>query len=222
MSTHQARSAQRRQVVRSADTWSGEVINQLETAYDAALNSGFQEGSMIKAGLEELLDEYNSIPQHEEDHEFVLTKIILHAILPTRFSIYEMIAAVYNNFQGEEELGRALMNFLVVLENHSDRYLRHIDNNMQRIFTDLRASYNSEFDMYYYNHRDDRYYDTSSDDEVEDIDIEDFHENYQNLAPTTEAQLDRLKNELAITLCEEYLMPTKDQECDCWILQIEG
>ena len=115
------------------------------------------------------------------------------------------------------------MNFLVVLENHSDRRLRHIDNNMQRIFTDPRASYNSEFNMYYYNRDiDDRYYDTTSDDDNEVEDIEDFHENYQNLAPTTEAQLDRLKNELAITLCEECLMPTKDQECDCWILQIEG
>ncbi|GET57680.1 hypothetical protein RIR_jg6505.t1 [Rhizophagus irregularis DAOM 181602=DAOM 197198] len=64
--------------------------------------------------------------------------------------------------------------------------------------------------------------DEDTDEDIDEVEQNEFNEYYQNLAPTTESQLDRLKNELAITLCDECLMPTRSQECYCWILQIEG
>ncbi|GET51327.1 hypothetical protein RIR_jg40575.t1 [Rhizophagus irregularis DAOM 181602=DAOM 197198] len=64
--------------------------------------------------------------------------------------------------------------------------------------------------------------DEDIDEDINEEEQNEFNEYYQNLAPTTESQLDRLKNELSITLCDECFMPTRSQECDCWILQIEG
>uniref|UniRef100_U9T208 Uncharacterized protein n=1 Tax=Rhizophagus irregularis (strain DAOM 181602 / DAOM 197198 / MUCL 43194) TaxID=747089 RepID=U9T208_RHIID len=85
----------------------------------------------------------------------------------------------------------------------------------KRVGTEPGERYMEEFIDYYYVQ------DEQNTHDEEEVTVEQFNENYQNLMPSTKSQLDRLKNELAITLCDECLMPTRSQECDCWILQIE-
>ncbi|CAG8713568.1 17501_t:CDS:1, partial [Rhizophagus irregularis] len=85
----------------------------------------------------------------------------------------------------------------------------------KRVGTEPGERYMEEFIDYYYVQ------DEQNTHDEEEVTVEQFNENYQNLMPSTKSQLNRLKNELAITLCKKCLMPTRNQECDCWILQIE-
>lgn len=195
--------------------WIKEVIDCLEIASEVALNSNFDEASMIVAGLEEIVDIYDNIPDDELCLKNAFSLILKYSILPTKNSIFEICSEIIDNFQGEKELAIALVKLLAVLATPQPIRLRPIDGNMRRLFTEPGERYMEEFIDYYYV-QDEQ--DTHSEDEVT---VEQFNENYQNLAPSTESQLNRLKNELAITLCEECLTPTRNQECDCWILQIE-
>ena len=47
--------------------------------------------------------------------------------------------------------------------------------------------------------------------------IENFNEYYQALTPK---QLDRLEREIKMKLCDDCLMPYKDQACDYWLQEI--
>ena len=61
-------------------------------------------------------------------------------------------------------------------------------------------------------------YDT--DDTDNEAEIEDFNEYYQTLALSKEEQLDRLERDIKMKLCDDFLMPYKDQACDCWLQEI--
>ena len=196
--------------------WIKEVVECLEIASEAALNSNFDEASMIVAGLEEIVDIYDNIPDDELGQKNAFSLVLKYSILPNKNSIFEICSEIIDNFQGEKELAIALVKLLAVLAIPQPIILGPIDGNMRRLFTEPGEKYMEEFmDYYYVQDEQDMY------NEEEEVTVEQFNENYQNLAPSTESQLNRLKNELAITLCEECLTPTRNQECDCWILQIE-
>ena len=194
--------------------WIKEVVECLEIASEAALNSNFNEASMIVAGLEEIVDIYDNIPDDELGQKNAFSLVLKYSILPTKNSIFEICSKIIDNFQGEKELAIALVKLLAVLAIPQLIILRPIDGIMRRLFTEPGEIYMEEFMDYYYVQ-------DEQDTHNEEITVEQYNENYQNLAPSTESQLNRLKNELAITLCEECLTPTRNQECDCWILQIE-
>ena len=59
--------------------------------------------------------------------------------------------------------------------------------------------------------------DYDTDDTDSEFEIENFNEYYQSLASSKEEQLDRLKREIKIKLCDDCLMSHKDQACDCWL-----
>ncbi|PKY60356.1 hypothetical protein RhiirA4_483963 [Rhizophagus irregularis] len=198
--------------------WIKEVVDCLEIASEAALNSNFDEASMIVAGLEEIVDIYDNIPDDELNQKNAFSLVLKYSILPTKNSIFEVCSEIIDNFQGEKELAIALVKLLAVLAMPQPIILGPIDGNMRRLFAEPGRRYMEEFMDYYYVQDVQDEQDTHNEEEVT---VEQLNENYQNLAPSTESQLNRLKNELAITLCEECLTPTRNQECDCWILQIE-
>ena len=169
---------------------------------------------MIVAGLEEIVDIYDNIPDDELDQKNAFSLVLKYSILPTKSSIFEICSEIIDNFQGEKELATALVKLLAVLAIPQPIILGPIDGNMRRLFTEPGERYMEEFECYYFAQDEQNTHN-------EEVTVEQFNENYQNLAPSTESQLNRLKNELAITLCEECLTPTRNQECDCWILQIE-
>jgi hypothetical protein len=210
----------RNQLVNRADRWVKEVMEHLENVYEAALNSEFHAESMIVSGLEELLDVCYTMPEEDFNmrHSFLL--LLKYTILPNSMSIFDRCTDIINNFQGEKELASALLDFLAVLAIPQIQIFTLIDENIQRLFSNPGARYRDEFVLYYYTEEENE--EDESEEEERDIEREDFNENYQDLAPSKESQLERLKKELAITLCEVCQMPTKSQECDCWILEIEG
>jgi hypothetical protein len=210
----------RNQLVNRADRWVKEVMEHLENVYKAALNSEFHAESMIVLEIEELLDVCYTMPEEDFNirHSFLL--LLKYTILSNNMSIFDRCTDIINNFQGEKELASALLDFLAVLAIPQIQIFTLIDENIQRLFSNPGARYREEFVIYYYTEEENE--EDKSEEEECDIEREDFNENYQELAPSKESQLERLKNELAITLCEECQMPTKNQECDCWILEIEG
>jgi hypothetical protein len=197
-----------------------EVMEHLENVYKAALDSEFHAKSMIVLGIEELLDVCYTMPEEDFNirHSFLL--LLKYTILPNNMSIFDRCTDIINNFQGEKELASALLDFLAVLAIPQIQIFTLIDENIQRLFSNPGAEYREEFIIYYYTEEENE--EDKSEEEERDIEHEDFNENYQEFAPSKESQLERLKKELAITLCEECQMPTKNQECDCWILEIEG
>jgi hypothetical protein len=210
----------RNQLVNRADRWVKEVMEHLENVYEAALNSEFHAESMIVLGLEELLDICYTMPEEDFNirHSFLL--LLKYTILLNNMSIFDRYTNIINNFQGEKELASALLDFLAVLAILQIQIFTLINENIQRLFSNPGARYREKFVIYYYT--EEKNEEDESEKEERDIKHEDFNENYQELAPSKESQLKRLKKELAITLCEECQMPTKNQECDCWILEIEG
>jgi hypothetical protein len=210
----------RNQLVNRADRWVKEVMEHLENVYKAALDSEFHTESMIVLGIEELLDVCYTMPKEDFNirHSFLL--LLKYTILPNNMSIFDRCTDIINNFQGEKELASALLDFLAVLAIPQIQIFTLIDENIQRLFSNPGARYREEFIIYYYI--EEKNEEDESEEEEYNIKREDFNENYQELAPSKESQLERLKKELAITLCKECQMPTKNQECDCWILEIEG
>jgi hypothetical protein len=196
------------------------VIEHLENVYEAALDSEFHTESMIVSGLEELLDVCYTIPEEDFNikHSFLL--LLKYTILPNNMSIFDRYIDIINNFQGEKELTSILLDFLAVLAILQIQIFTFIDKNIQRLFSNPEARYRKEFVIYYYTEEENK--ENKCEKEKRDIEHEDFNENYQELAPSKESQLERLKKELVITLCKECQMPTKNQECNCWILEIEG
>jgi hypothetical protein len=158
----------------------------------------------------------------EEDfnirHSFLL--LLKYTILPNNMSIFDRCTDIINNFQREKELASVLLDFLAVLAISQIQIFTLIDENIQRLFSNPGARYREEFVIYYYTEEENE--EDESEEKERDIEREDFNENYQELAPSKERQLERLKKELAIILCEECQMPIKNQECDYWILEIEG
>ncbi|PKY60364.1 hypothetical protein RhiirA4_483984 [Rhizophagus irregularis] len=154
---------------------------------------------MIVAGLEEIVDIYDNIPDDELSQKNAFSLVLKYSILPTKNSIFEICSEIIDNFQGEKELAIALVKLLAVLAMPQPIILGPIDGNMRRLFTEPGGRYMEEFmDYYYVQDEQDTY-------NEEEVTVEQFNENYQNLTPSTESQLNRLKNELAITLCEECL-----------------
>jgi hypothetical protein len=191
----------RNQLVNRADRWVKEVMEHLENVYEAALNSEFHAESMIVSGLEELLDVCYTMPEEDFNmrHSFLL--LLKYTILPNSMSIFDRCTDIINNFQGEKELASALLDFLAVLAIPQIQIFTLIDENIQRLFSNPGARYRDEFVLYYYTEEENE--EDESEEEERDIEREDFNENYQDLAPSKESQLERLKKELAITLCEE-------------------
>ncbi|PKY30330.1 hypothetical protein RhiirB3_447366 [Rhizophagus irregularis] len=156
-----------------------------------------------KALLLPLASSMDNIPDDELSQKNAFSLVLKYSILSTKNSIFEICSEIIDNFQGEKELAIALV-----------KLLGPIDGNMRRLFTEPEERYMEEFIDYHYVQDEQNMHD-------EEVTVEQFNENYQNLVPSTESQLNRLKNELAITLRKECLTPTRNQECDCWILQIE-
>jgi len=161
--------------------------------------------------------EYNhhSLP---ENHIYFTIRLILY-ILPRRNSFYGLITSVANKFIEHRSLECALVDMLVLLSKYRDELrLQHsrvlIDNNFKRIFTEPEAIYQGEFNRYIYPSN----YDT--DDTDSEAEIEDFNEYYQTLAPSKEEQLNWLERDIKMKLCDDCLMPYKDQACDCWLQEI--
>jgi hypothetical protein len=102
-----------------------------------------------------------------------------------------------------------LLDFLAVLAILQIQIFTLIDENIQRLFSNPGIRYREEFVIYYYTEEENE--ENESEKEECDIECEDFNENYhQELAPSKERQLEKLKNELVITFCEEYQMPIKN------------
>ena len=93
-------------------------------------------------------------------------------------------------------------------------YYHTVDNNFKRIFTKPEEIYLEDFSKYMYPN------DYASDDTDSEAEIEDFNEYYQTLAPSKEEQLNRLESDIKMKLCDDCLMPYKDQACDCWLQEI--
>jgi hypothetical protein len=194
------------------------IEHHLQKVKRKAIVAGYQDNTMIVSGVEHILK--MCIYNHDsvsEDHIQFTIRLILY-ILPRRSTFYELITGITNNFVEHRDVGYALVDMLVLLSRYRDKLrLQHpqvIDNNFKRIFTEPKAIYQGEFNSYIYpsNYDSD---DTDSEDEIED-----FNEYYQILAPSKEEQLDRLEREIKMKLCEDCLMPYKDQACDCWLQEI--
>ncbi|GBC50123.1 hypothetical protein GLOIN_2v1871268 [Rhizophagus irregularis DAOM 181602=DAOM 197198] len=183
------------------EEWVKEIMWYLDIAYLKALDSEFSKESMLVSGLEELVE-------------------IFDEMLEDEMAIYERFSDIIKNFSEDKELAYALLDLVEILSKKKPTTFNIIDYNIQRIFTNPNDEYRNEFSIYHIKGDEDM--DEDTDEDIDEVEQNEFNEYYQNLAPTTESQLDRLKNELAITLCDECLMPTRSQECDCWILQIEG
>ena len=153
-----------------------------------------------------------------KNHIYFTIRLILY-ILPRRNSFYGLITKVANKFIEHRSLECALVDMLVLLSKYMNELrLQHsrvlIDNNFKRIFTEPEAIYQGEFNRYMHPSN----YDT--DDTDSEAEIEDFNEHYQTLAPSKEEQLGRLERGIKIKLCDDCLMPYKDQACDCWLQEI--
>jgi hypothetical protein len=210
----------RNQLVSRADRWVKEVMKHLKNVYKAALDSEFHAESMIVLGIEELLDVCYTMPEEDFNIRYSFLLLLKYTILPNNMSIFDRCTDIINNFQREKELANTLLDFLAVLAIPQIQIFTLIDENIQRLFSNPEAKYREEFIIYYYTEEENE--EDESEEEEHDIEREDFNENYQELALSKKSQLERLKNKLAITLCDECQMPTKNQECDCWILEIEG
>ena len=130
--------------------WIKEVVECLEIASEAALNSNFDEASMIVAGLEEIVDIYDNIPDDELGQKNAFSLVLKYSILPTKNSIFEICLKIIDNFQGEKELAIALVKLLAVLAIPQPIILGPIDGNMRRLFTEPGKIYMEEFMDYYY------------------------------------------------------------------------
>jgi hypothetical protein len=190
-----------------------EVIEHLKNVYEAALDSGFHTESIIVLELEELLDVCYIMPEEDFNirHSFLL--FLKYTILPNNMLIFDRCTDIINNFQGKKELASILLDFLAVLAIPQIQIFTLIDENIQRLFSNPGARYREEFVIYYYTEEENEK--DESEEKEHDIERKDFNKNYQELASSKESQLERLKKELAITLCEKCQIPTKNQECDC-------
>ncbi|UZO17118.1 uncharacterized protein OCT59_008479 [Rhizophagus irregularis] len=207
------------------EEWVKEIMWYLDIAYLKALDSEFSKESMLVSGLEELVEIFDEMLEGDDIwiHPSLLSRI-RYSILPDEMAIYERFSDIIKNFSEDKELAYALLDLVEILSKKKPTTFNIIDYNIQRIFTNPNDEYRNEFSIYYIKGDEDMDEDTDedTDEDIDEVEQNEFNEYYQNLAPTTESQLDRLKNELAITLCDECLMPTRSHECDCWILQIEG
>jgi hypothetical protein len=186
------------------------IISHLLKVFESAIDAGYQHNRMITAGVDTILDVYGSMTDNHIDTIIITCKLVV-SILPTENSYYDILSEIARIFQGKKELALALFDCLLALE-HYRNILKNSDPEafttmvqnpyIRMIFTDPETYYDNDFSEYFYI--------AESDSEVED-----HNEIYQNLAPSKEAQMNRLKNELAISLCEECLMPIKGLECDC-------
>ena len=183
-----------------------------------AIEAGYQDNTMIVSGVEHIqkMCTYYHYPSFEE-HIHSTIRLISY-ILPRRNSFYELVTEITNNFVEHRGVGYALVDMLVLLSKYRDELrLQHphvIDNNFKRIFTEPEAIYQGEFDRYIFPSN----YD--SDDTDSELEIDDFNEYYQALAPSKEEQLDRLEKDIKMKLCEDCLIPYKEQACDCWLQEI--
>ena len=173
---------------------------------------------MIVSGVEHILKmcvyNHNSSP---ENHIYFTIRLILY-ILPSRNSFYGLITKVANKFIEHRSLECALVDMLVLLSKYRDELQlpqhRVIDNNFKRIFSEPEAIYQGEFNRYIYPDTDD------TDDTDSKSEIENFDEYYQTLASSKKEQLDHLERKIKMKLCDDCLMPYKDQACDCWLQEI--
>jgi len=197
------------------------IERHLEKIKRKAIKAGYQDNIMIVSGVESLLNvcKYN----HDSGGHIYFTLMLITFILPRRNSFYELVAEITNNFIEHREVAYALIDMLVLLSKYNDEfqspYSHTFDNNFKRIFTEPEAIYREEFSRYMYpnDHASD---DTDSDDADSEAEIEDFNDYYQTLAPSKEEQLDRLEREIKMKLCDDCLIPYKDQACDCWLQEI--
>ena len=192
------------------------IEHHLEKIKRKAIKAGYQDNTMIVSGVESLLNvcKYN----HDSEGHIYFTIMLITYILPTRNSFYELVAEITNNFIEHRGVAYALIVMLVLLSKYKVELQlqnsRVIDNNFKRIFTKPEAIYQGEFSRYMYPN------DYASDDTDSEAEIEDFNEYYQTLAPSKEEQLNRLERDIKMKLCEDCLMPYKDQACDCWLQEI--
>ena len=199
------------------------IERHLEKIKRKAIQAGYQDNTMIVSGVEHMLKMCVYNHSSPENHIYFTIRLILY-ILPRRNSFYGLITSIANKFIGHRSLECALVDMLVLLSKYRDELrLQHsrvsIDNNFKRIFTEPEAIYREEFSRYIFpnDHASD---DTDSDDADSEAEIEDFNEYYQTLAPSKEEQLNRLEREIKMKLCDDCLMPYKDQACDCWLQEI--
>ena len=194
------------------------IEHHLEKIKRKAIKAGYLDNTMIVSGVENILKmcEYNH--SSPENHIYFTIKLILY-ILPRRNSFYGLITSVANKFIEHRSLECALVDMLVLLSKYRDELRIQqthviIDNNFKRIFTEPEAIYQGEFNRYIYPSN----YDT--DDTDSEAEIENFNEHYQTLAPSKKEQLNRLERDIKMKLCDDCLMPYKDQACDCCLQEI--
>ena len=192
------------------------IERHLEKIKRKAIKAGYQDNTMIVSGVESLLNvcKYN----HNSGGHIYFTIMLITNMLPRRNSFYELVAEITNNFIEHRKLGYALIDMLALLSKYRDElhlpYYHTVDNNFKRIFTKPEEIYLEDFSRYMYPN------DYASDDTDSEAEIEDFNEYYQTLAPSKEEQLDRLEREIKMKLCDDCLIPYKDQACDCWLQEI--
>ena len=184
--------------------------------------------SMIVAGVDSITDIYAIINEPANRTRF--TNEIVLSILPTENSSYHLLRKIVLIFIGQTDIILAFIDMLEEMENYR-RYIECInpdlirtfipDQEIRSIITQPQRIYNNEFRRYFIQYINELDYTSESDTESTSsgTSIEEFNEDCQALAPSREAQLERLANDLKIKLCEECLTPN-NQACDCWMLEL--
>src|SRR5688572_13055479 len=198
------------------------LIDHLHYILLLAKDAGFPSDSIIVAGIDILTDAY-ALTDYEGECLLFSAKIAC-SFLPNADAFETRILEVLENFNQDKDLAWALVCMLKscrtimhTMSRHTYQYISS-DSNIRKLIQEPEKKYANEFDIYLDHET--NYISITSDSSDSESDIEEFNEDYQNLAPSKEEQLDRLTNELKIELCEECLYPNNGQACDCWLQEL--
>jgi hypothetical protein len=198
------------------------LIDYLHHILLLAKDTEFPSDSMIVAGIDTITDAY-ALAENENEC-LLLSAKIAYSFLPNADAFETRVLEVLENFNQDKDLAWALICMLESCRTIVHTMTQHIyqyissDENIRKLIQEPEKKYANEFDIYLDHET--HYISITSDSSDNESAIEEFNEDYQNLAPSREEQLDRLTNKLKIELCEECLYPNNGQACDCWLQEL--